>query len=250
MQKTGTLTACRLAVEKATGKGLPAEISQLIHDLLFLNKEWISHQLRNEKQGERDHQIFNTTKRGQVCIEDIIERQPRKKRCAPEAENPQGSLRISRREQERRYSQDLLDLNEKATINRSAEQSIACLAMQAAESPRSPLHVPEEVAGNCSTHALGTADAREVSCPTDEIEGRSITALNSVTLSESLNSRSDYSTQLSHYHPSTATNDCISENTGSSIQFDDSIPMPDDEDEGFWFNTESRDLYFKTGIEI
>ncbi len=250
VQETGSLTACRLAVEVATGKGLPAEISQLIHELLFSNKEWISHQLRNEGQSEHDHQFFNPTKRQQVCIEDIVERQPRKKRCALEVDGPQRPLRKSSRVQESRYSQDVLDRNERAGTNSPAEQSITSFAMKAAGSPQSLLDVSGEVASSPSTHTSGTTGTREVSCPTEEMEGRSTIVLTSVKLSESLNSRSEVSTQLSHCYPSTATNKCISENAGDSIHTDHSNSMPDNEDEEFWFNTESPDLYFQTGIEI
>ncbi len=144
----------------------------------------------------------------------------------------------------------MLDRNKRATINSPAEQSITSFTMKAAGNPQSLLDVSGEVASSPSTHTSGTTGTREVSRPTEEMEGRSATVLTSVKLSESLNSRSEISTQLSHYYPSTATNNCISENAGDSTHIDHSNSMPDNEDEEFWFNTESPDLYFQTGIEI
>ena len=166
--------------------------------MLFSNKEWISHQLRNNEQVEHDDYFLSSTKRGQVFIEDIIERQPKKKRWALKVDNPQNECsKISSRAQKQRLSQKMLDENELAKMKDPAEQSTSCPALEPAESFQGLLGASKVVASSLGTHASGTA----VPCSTEEMTDRS-----SLT--------------------------------------------PDGESEGFWFNTDSPELYFQTGIEI
>ncbi|KAF6232182.1 hypothetical protein HO173_009565 [Letharia columbiana] len=240
-----------LAVEVATGKNLPAEISESIYDMIFSNKAWTSHQLRNNEQNKQQHDFLSSTKRGLVYIENTVEEQPRKKRWIPKVEDPQsGYAKRPFRAQEQKPSQNMLDRNETATIDTLAEQRKPCLDLNPAESLQTLLHLSGIGASSPGTHASGTTDILEDWNPTEKMEASSNTALNSVEPSESLNSRSEHSTQSSHRHPSTTTNNDTSEDARDSIDLDDSNPTPDGEDEGFWFYTESPDLYFQTGIEI
>lgn len=65
-----------LAAEVATGKNLPFEISELLHEMIFSSEDWISHQLGNDSRNECGHLFLSsTTESGQVSIDDIRGRQ-------------------------------------------------------------------------------------------------------------------------------------------------------------------------------
>ena len=78
----------RLAVKATTGKMLPAEISEIIYGMLFSNKAWISHRLGNNARGGYNDRFLNTTRRGKICPEDVVERQLRKNSWARKLEDP------------------------------------------------------------------------------------------------------------------------------------------------------------------
>lgn len=218
---------------------------------MFSNKEWVSHQLRNSKKDEHEHLFLNPRKRGHVCIEDIVERQPRKKRWNLKAGDPQiGCSKRSSILQEQRHWQDMLDRNETAAIDISAEDRKPSLSLKPAESLQSLAGASGLLTSSSGTHASGTVDTWNSSRPTEELEGRSTTALVSANSSVRLNSNFEHSAQSSHCHPCTTANRDISEDARGSIDFGRSDSIPDSEDEGFWLNKESLDLYFQTGIEI
>lgn len=184
-------------------------------------------------------------------MEDILEKQSRKKRCRRTVKDPLcGYLKRPTGAQEQIHNQNMLDRNEMAMINTPVEKSKSCPYLKPAESHRSLLDASGVFASKSSIHASSTADTWKASGSTEEMEGCLTTALCSVKTSESLYSGSAHPTQSSHGYPYFTTNKDISEDTRDSIDLDHRTSVPDSEDEGFWFNTESPDLYFKTGIEI
>ena len=65
-----------LAVEVATGKSLPFEISEMLYDMMFSSKDWISHQRRSNSRDDCGHLILNSTNESvQVSVDDICGRQ-------------------------------------------------------------------------------------------------------------------------------------------------------------------------------
>lgn len=70
--KEGIICIVPLAVEAATGKNLPFEISEILYDMIFSTKDWISHQLQNTSRIECEHLFLSSTNESeQVSIDDI-----------------------------------------------------------------------------------------------------------------------------------------------------------------------------------
>ena len=184
-------------------------------------------------------------------MEEIFEEQLKKKRWTKIVKDPLCEyLKRPSGAQEQIHNQNMLGWNEMATINTPAEKSKSCPDLKPAESPRSLLDASGGAASRPSIHASSTDNTWKASGPTEEMEGHLTTAVCSVETPESLYSGSAHPTQSSYGHPYSNTNRDISEDARDSIDLDHRDSMPDSEDEGFWFNAESPDLYFQTGIEI
>ena len=154
------------------------------------------------------------------------------------------------RAQEQRYSRNMLDPNKRVETTPAADQSESCLTLKSSKSLQSPLREFGKVTSKSGSHTSCTAEAWEAPSPMEESKGCSTTAPSSVRPSESLNIKSEHLTQFSHCDPSRTTSKEISEHAKDTVDLDHYNSRPDGEDEGFCFNTECRDLYFTTGIEI
>ncbi len=76
-QKKAIMRIIPLAVEAATGKNLPFEISETLYDMIFSTKDWISHQMGNGSRNEGEFLFLSSTNEsGQVSADDIGGRQP------------------------------------------------------------------------------------------------------------------------------------------------------------------------------
>lgn len=195
------LMASRLVVEVTTGRFLPLEVADLIYEMIFSSKEWVSHQLRNPRENEQIYHFLGSTKRNRVCIEDIIGKQPRKKRWTLMVKDISGDSNRPLGATKQRSSGDIVKRKERAATGSSAEQRLSNLASKPAQSLQGLL----TTSGPSIYPITGTSTSSrtyEGSCLFEDLKDRPITPPDLVELSRSLSSKPERDCRSSKYCPS------------------------------------------------